>query len=180
MKVLFGISNEDTVKGIVKFYEEKYKEKSVLNPLTTTKSWTKDDVLMQAVWIDNEVTPDQQDDGSWVGVLDLDRPTVWADKDSTNKSDLYWQDFKTNSFQKQVYVNENQNHSGRQDFATRRFTFNITVDNLDPMISRNEMQISAKCFVKEIEVWQKDAVVYINGTRHKATLVDNVLKIYPY
>lgn len=27
MKVLFGISNEDTVKGIVKFYEEKYKEK---------------------------------------------------------------------------------------------------------------------------------------------------------
>lgn len=27
MKVLFGISNENTVKGIVKFYEEKYKEK---------------------------------------------------------------------------------------------------------------------------------------------------------
>lgn len=27
MKVLFGISNEDTVKSIVKFYEEKYKEK---------------------------------------------------------------------------------------------------------------------------------------------------------
>ena len=161
--------------------EEKYDGKSVLNPLTTTKSWTKDDVLMQAVWIDNEVTPDQQDDGSWVGVLDLDQPTVWADKDSTNKSDLYWQDFKTNSFQKQVYVNENQNYSGRQDFATRCFTFNITVDNLDPMISRNEMQISAKCFVKEIEdVWQKDAVVYINGTRHKAKLNGDVLMIYPY
>lgn len=27
MKVLFGLSNEDTVKGIVKFYEDKYKEK---------------------------------------------------------------------------------------------------------------------------------------------------------
>ena len=27
MKVLFGISNEETVKGIVKIYEEKYKEK---------------------------------------------------------------------------------------------------------------------------------------------------------
>ena len=136
------------------------------------------------MWVDNKVTPHKQidsDDDSYVGVLHLDEPTVWADKDSTNSSDLCWQDQKDNSFQKQVYVNENQNHSGRQDFATRRFTFNITVDNLDPMISRNEMQISAKCFVKEIEdVWQKDAVVYINGTRHKATLVDNVLKIYPY
>lgn len=171
-----------------KYIDESGKEKSVLNPLTKTKSWTTDDVLMQAVWIDNEVTTMLQKDsdnkeveGTWVGVLHLDRPTVWADKDSTNSSDLHWQDFKTNSFKKQVYVNENQNHSGRQDFATRCFTFNITVDNLDPMISRNEMQISAKCFVKEIEdVWQKDAVVYINGTRHKATLVDNVLKIYPY
>ena len=164
-----------------KYIDESGKEKSVLNPLTKSKSWTTDDVLMQAVWIDNEVTPDQQIDGSWVGVLHLDQPTVWADKDSTNKSDLHWQDFKTNSFQKQVYVNENQNHSGRQDFATRRFTFNITVDNLDPMISRNEMQISAKCFVKEIEdVWQKDVVVYINGNRHKAKLNGDVLKIYPY
>ena len=27
MRVLFGISNDDTVKGIVKFYEEKYGEK---------------------------------------------------------------------------------------------------------------------------------------------------------
>ena len=163
-----------------KYIDESGKEKSVLNPLTKTKSWTKDDVLMQAVWIDNEVTTDQQNDGSWVGVLHLDRPTVWADKDSNNSSDLHWQDFKTNSFKKQVYVNENQNHSGRQDFATRCFTFNITVDNLDPMISQNEMRISAKCFVKEKDVWQKDTVVYINGTRHKATLVDNVLKIYPY
>lgn len=160
--------------------EEKYDGKSVLNPLTTSSTAGE----MQAVWIDNQVTPHKQidsDDDSYVGVLHLDEPTVWADKNSDNGSDLHWQDLKDYSFQKQVYVNENQNHSGRQDFATRCFTFNITVDNLDPMISRNEMQISAKCFVKEIEdVWQKDAVVYINGTRHKATLVDNVLKIYPY
>ena len=157
--------------------EETYNGNSVLNPLT--KSSTAGD--MPTVWVDNKVTPHKQIDGSWVGVLHLDQPTVWADKDSTASSDLYWQDQKGNSFQKQVYVNENQNHSGRQDFATHRFTFNITVDNLDPMISQNEMQISAKCFVEEIEdVWQKDAVVYINGTRHKATLVDNVLKIYPY
>lgn len=159
--------------------EETYNGKSVLNPLTTSSTAGK----MQAVWIDNQVTPHKQidsDDDSYVGVLHLDEPTVWADKNSDNSSDLHWQDLKDYSFQKQVYVNENQNHSGRQDFATRRFTFNITVDNLDPMISRNEMQISAKCFVKEIEVWQKDAVVYINDTRHKATLVDNVLKIYPY
>ena len=27
MKVLFGINNDDTVKGIVKFYNEKYNEK---------------------------------------------------------------------------------------------------------------------------------------------------------
>ncbi len=27
MKVLFGINNDNTVKGIVSFYEEKYKEK---------------------------------------------------------------------------------------------------------------------------------------------------------
>ena len=163
-----------------KYIDESGKEKSVLNPLTTSSTAGE----MQAVWIDNQVTPHKQidsDDDSYVGVLHLDEPTVWADKNSDNGSDLHWQDLKDYSFQKQVYVNENQNHSGRQDFATRCFTFNITVDNLDPMISRNEMQISAKCFVKEIEdVWQKDAVVYINGTRHKATLVDNVLKIYPY
>lgn len=162
--------------------EEKYEGKSVLNPLTKKSKVTTTTPL--TVWVDNKVTPHKQidsDDDSYVGVLHLDEPTVWADKDSTNSSDLCWQDQKDNSFQKQVYVNENQNHSGRQDFATRRFTFNITVDNLDPMISQNEMQISAKCFVEEIEdVWQKDAVVYINGTRHKATLVDNVLKIYPY
>lgn len=162
--------------------EEEYEGKSVLNPLTKKSKVTTTTPL--TVWVDNKVTPHKQidsDDDSYVGVLHLDELTVWADKDSTNSSDLCWQDQKDNSFQKQVYVNENQNHSGRQDFATRRFTFNITVDNLDPMISRNEMQISAKCFVKEIEdVWQKDAVVYINGTRHKATLVDNVLKIYPY
>lgn len=163
--------------------EEEYDGKSVLNPLTTSSTAGK----MQAVWIDNRVTPhkqindDDDDDDSYVGVLHLDEPTVWADKNSDNSSDLHWQDLKDYSFQKQVYVNENQNHSGRQDFAMRRFTFNITVDNLDPMISRNEMQISAKCFVKEIEdVWQKGAIVYINGTKHKATLVDNVLKIYPY
>lgn len=160
--------------------EEKYDGKSVLNPLTTSSTAGK----MQAVWIDNQVTPHKQidsDDDSYVGVLHLDEPTVWADKNSDNSSDLHWQDLKDYSFQKQVYVNENQNHSGRQDFATRRFTFNITVDNLDPMISRNEMQISAKCFVKEIEdVWQKGAVVYINGNRHKAKLNGDVLMIYPY
>lgn len=157
--------------------EETYNGNSVLNPLT--KSSTAGD--MPTVWVDNKVTTHKQDDGSYVGVLHLDQPTVWADKDSTASSDLYWQDQKGNSFQKQIYVNENRNHSGRQDFATHRFTFNITVDNLDPMISQNEMQISAKCFVEEIEdVWQKDAVVYINGNRHKAKLVDNVLKIYPY
>ena len=158
-----------------KYIDESGKEKSVLNPLTKKSKVTTTTPL--TVWVDNKVTLHKQidsDDDSYVGVLHLDEPTVWADKDSTNSSDLCWQDQKDNSFQKQVYVNENQNHSGRQDFATRRFTFNITVDNLDPMISRNEMQISAKCFVKE------DAVVYINGTRHKPTLVDNVLKIYPY
>ena len=159
--------------------EEKYDGKSVLNPLTTSSTAGE----MQAVWIDNQVTPHKQidsDDDSYVGVLHLDEPTVWADKNSDNSSDLHWQDLKDYSFQKQVYVNENQNHSGRQDFATRCFTFNITVDNLDPMISRNEMQISAKCFVKEIEdVWQKDAVVYINGNRHKAKLNGDVLMIYP-
>lgn len=156
--------------------EETYNGKSVLNPLTTSSTAGK----MQAVWIDNEVTPMLQKDsnnkeiaGTYVGVLDLEQPTVWADTNSTNDV-LHWQDKKDNSFQKQVYVNENQNHSGRQDFATRRFTFNITVDNLDPMISRNEMQISAKCFVKEIDV------VYINDTKHKAKLNGDVLMIYPY
>ena len=161
--------------------EEIYNGKSVLNPLTTSSTAGK----MQAVWIDNEVTPMLQKDsnnkeiaGTYVGVLDLEQPTVWADTNSTNDV-LHWQDKKDNSFQKQVYVNENQNHSGRQDFATRRFTFNITVDNLDPMISRNEMQISAKCFVKD-DVLQKDAVVYINDTKHKAKLNGDVLMIYPY
>lgn len=170
-----------------KYIDESDKEKSVLNPLTKSKSWTADDVLMQAVWVDNQVTPHKQidnDDDSYVGVLHLDKPTVWADKNSDNSSDLYWQDFKTNSFRKQVYVNENQNHSGRQDFAMRRFTFNITVDNLDPMISRNEMQISAKCFVKTIEdndkVWQKGVVVYVDNTKRKAKLNGNILMIYPY
>lgn len=160
--------------------EETYNGKSVLNPLT--KSSTAG--AMPTVWVDNKVTPHKQNDGSYVGVLHLDQPTVWADKDSTASSDLYWQDFKTNSFQKQVYVNENRNHSGRQDFATLRFTFNITVDNLDPMISQNEMQISAKCFVEEIEdnngVWQEGVVVYVNNTKHKAKLNGDVLMIYPY
>lgn len=161
--------------------EETYNGKSVLNPLTTSSTAGK----MQAVWIDNEVTPMLQKDsnnkeiaGTYVGVLDLEQPTVWADTNSTNDV-LHWQDKKDNSFQKQVYVNENQNHSGRQDFATRRFTFNITVDNLDPMISRNEMQISAKCFVKD-DVWQKDAIVYIDDNKHKAKLNGDVLMIYPY
>lgn len=161
-----------------KYIDESGKEKSVLNPLTTSSTAGK----MQAVWIDNQVTTYKQidsDDDSYVGVLHLDEPTVWADKNSDNSSDLHWQDLKDYSFQKQVYVNENQNHSGRQDFATRRFTFNITVDNLDPMISRNEMQISAKCFVKD-DVSQKDAVVYINDTKHKAKLNGDVLMIYPY
>ena len=160
--------------------EEEYEGKSVLNPLTKKSEVTTTTPL--TVWVDNKVTPHKQidsDDDSYVGVLHLDEPTVWADKDSTNSSDLHWQDQKDNSFQKQVYVNENQNHSGRQDFATRRFTFNITVDNLDPMISRNEMQISAKCFVKD-DVLQKDAVVYINDTKHKAKLNGDVLMIYPY
>ena len=160
--------------------EETYNGNSVLNPLT--KSSTAG--AMPTVWVDNKVTPHKQNDGSYVGVLHLDQPTVWADKDSTNSSDLCWQDFKTNSFQKQVYINENQNHSGRQDFATHRFTFNITVDNLDPMISQNEMQISAKCFVEEIEdnngVWQEGVVVYVNNTKHKAKLNGDVLMIYPY
>ena len=167
--------------------EETYKDKSVLNPLTTSSTAGS----MQAVWIDNKVTTTLQKKSNgeeiantWVGVLHLDEPTVWADKDSTNKTDLHWQDLKTNSFQKQVYVNENQNHSGRQDFATRRFTFNITVDNLDPTISRNEMQISAKCFVEEIEnnnkVWQEGVVVYVDGTKRKAKLNGDVLMVYPY
>lgn len=161
--------------------EETYNGKSVLNPLTTSSTAGK----MQAVWIDNEVTPMLQKDsnnkeiaGTYVGVLDLEQPTIWADTNSNNDV-LHWQDQKDNSFQKQVYVNENQNHSGRQDFATRRFTFNITVNNLDPMISRNEMQISAKCFVED-DVLQKDAVVYINDTKHKAKLNGDVLMIYPY
>ena len=170
------------------FNEETYNGKTVLNPLTkleksTTESESTSNNFMPTVWVDNEVTPWEQADGSYVGVLHLDQPTVWADKNSAN-SDLCWQDQKKNSFQKQVYVNENQNHSGRQDFATRRFTFNITVDNLDPMISRNEMQISAKCFVEEIEdndkVWQEGVVVYVDNTKHKAKLNDGVLMIYPY
>lgn len=160
--------------------EETYNGNSVLNSLT--KSSTAG--AMPTVWVDNKVTPHKQNDGSYVGVLHLDRPTVWADKDSTASTDLHWQDQKDNSFQKQVYVNENQNHSGRQDFATHRFTFNITVDNLDPMISQNEMQISAKCFVEEIEdnngVWQEGVVVYVNNTKHKAKLNGDVLMIYPY
>lgn len=170
------------------FNEETYNGKTVLNPLTklkkpTTESESTSDKFMPTVWVDNEVTPREQADGSYVGVLHLDKPTVWADKNSDN-SDLCWQDQKENSFQKQVYVNENQNHSGRQDFATRCFTFNITVDNLDPMISRNEMQISAKCFVKTIEdndkVWQEGVVVYVDNTKRKAKLNGNILMIYPY
>ena len=166
--------------------EETYNEKPVINPLSN--SGTAGD--MSTVWIDNQVTPMLQKDSngnniadSYVGVLHLDQPTVWADINSNTDNTLYWQDQKNNSFQKQLYVNAEENHSGRQDFALLRFTFNITVDNLDPTVSQNEMKVRAKCFVEKIGekgVWKEGVTVYINRTKHIAKLDGNTLLIYPY
>lgn len=159
--------------------DETYNNSTVINPLSNSTTAGN----MPTVWIDNKVTTAQQNDGSYVGVLNLDKPTVWADN-NVDSDTLYWQDQKNNSFKKQVYVNEVSNHSGRQDFTKRCFTFNITVDGLDPTISSSEMRISAKCFVKEVEdnnkIWQEGVVVYINNAKHKAKLEGDVLLIYPY
>lgn len=168
--------------------EEIYNDKTVINPLSASKTAGG----MSTMWIDCKVTSTLQKDsngneiaGSYVGLLHLDEPTVWSDTNSTTNNILYWQDQKNNSFQKQIYVNEykNQNHSGRQDFALLRFTFNITVDNLDPTISQNEMKVGAKCFVEKIGekgVWKEGLTVYINRTKHIAKLDGNTLLIYPY
>lgn len=132
-------------------------EKQIVDVLGVKSKETTDNT----VWCDYQLTPTMQingDNTTVTGVLDLTKPTYWYDTATSSREDgatsvqseMYWRDSKQYAYKKQVSANAMHNHSGRQDFAKLKFTFNIVVENLDQTITQSNTIISARCFVSEV------------------------------
>lgn len=131
-------------------------EKPIVDVLGTNDIEANDDTI----WCDYQLNPMTQiegNDATITGVLDLTKPTYWYDTATSNREDgatsvqseMYWRDSKQYAYKKQVSANAMHNHSGRQDFAKLKFTFNIVVENLDQTTTQSNTIISARCFVGE-------------------------------
>lgn len=104
----------------------------------------------ETVWYDTATSVDLQTNESTINVFNNNN-LIWQDK--KGEDDYYWQDKPAGAPQlyQQTNINNNGNHTGRQNITKKKFLFNLVIKNYDDknkqLTTINNDSITAQCYV---------------------------------
>lgn len=104
----------------------------------------------ETVWYDITTDVGLQANKSTINVFN-NSDLIWQDKKDGN--DCYWQDKPVGAPQlyQQTNINNNENHTGRQNITKKKFLFNLVIKNYDDknkqLTTINDDSITAQCYV---------------------------------
>ena len=105
----------------------------------------------ETVWYDAATVVGLQANDSTINVFN-NKELIWQDKDNEGNN-YYWQDKPAGAPQlyQQTNVNNNGNHTGRQNITKKKFLFNLVIKNYDDknkqLTTINDDSIIAQCYV---------------------------------
>ena len=100
-------------------------------------------------WSDYELKHVEQADGTVINAVSKTKKNVWHDTyiDESGIEHYYkWNDYAKYQTYKQVDVNKNSQHNGRQNMVNKTIAFNMAINGFDPTVKTENQNINVKCF----------------------------------
>lgn len=109
----------------------------------------------ETVWYDTATDVGLQANNSTINVFN-NKELVWQDKNDGGNN-YYWQDKPAGAPQlyQQTNINNEENHTGRQNIIKKKFLFNLVIKNYDDknkqLTTINDDSITAQCYVIDMK-----------------------------